>query len=188
MTPSLAAKKPFVSPEVPSSPPLATHLYGNGVLVWIVLSRAFQLGWVKHLPAGKAFATIADLAAALGGIDAVGLSVVRMEGVSTPYYQHTTKTGRLRMELEDMGGVDLSVSRLVRGEEQDVIRVSVDNHKQGHGTEPFVSQRLVRHAEYGRRHVAIVHTALAALTTIERCGLSKRDVQIAVNILMAGAT
>jgi hypothetical protein len=179
--------------DLPDGPPA----HAPEVQAWIALARAFQHRWVKAvdaLPEDRAFGSLLELHAALGGASLADLGALTYDSADNAY-EHVSKTKRVRWRVSRHGV-------LLR-----VTRPSVENWADPLDHEVVIDVQLARphHADrerrilvdtdkimegaYGRRHVAIMHTALFSLVGIPGAfGTTKKQATILVKMLAAGAS
>ena len=167
------------------------------VQAWIALARAFQHKWVKkldQLPADTAFESLDRLRAAIGGeLSHIGALVHDSAG---GWYEHASKTKRIRWGVSSTGGVLLRVTRPSLENWADpysheiVIEVQIrPPHHEDQEHVVHVDTARILAGEYGKRHVAVLHSALFALVGVPSAfGVSKKEAVVLVKMISAGAS
>lgn len=171
------------------------------VAVWLTLARAFEHGWLARFDAlglATPLSSLDALRAVMGG-QAKAMGALE-GGCDARGYTHVSSSRRLTWVVVRLanephrGDLFVKISAFRSGDcaaGTRVIDVEIDSapsDSQVAVVDP--DNALILSGDYGRRHVAVVHTALAALATlpIAKGGITKKQAVIAVKMLQAGAS
>lgn len=169
---------------------------GPQILVWVALARAFQHKWLPlYDDMADPEGILEDLAMLVEHLgvapEAVGASATWLTEEGCEVWSHVSKTRRIRW-LVDHGG-DATIEIFRKAEETEarpVIRVTTNRGALEGETEVTFDPLFTLGTDYGRRHVAVLHTALFALTTVppDLGGISKKKAMMIVKMIAAGAS
>lgn len=176
---------------------------GPQILVWVALARAFQHKWLPlYDDMAEPEGILEDLDMLVDhlgvapedvGASASWLSFTRSASTEEgrEVWSHVSKTRRIRWMVDGAGNATIEIFRKAEDTAgRPVIRITTERDTDENETEITFDPRLTLGADYGRRHVAVLHTALFALTTVppDLGGITKKKAMMIVKMIAAGAS